>query len=228
MTTFVLVHGAWHGDWCWERVRSALAQRCHEVVTPDLPSEMAGAGRGEYLSAISDTLKPHAAVVLVAHSMSGLVAPLAIADPAVASLVLLASMMPRPGTSWLDAGAEPYAEPFGQFSQRLKFDEDGRSTWAPDDAIRLFYNDCSPTDAADAVSRLRPDSTAIYRQIMPDLPERRVPTTYISCRYDQVLNGTWGGQVARELLNADMRELDTGHSPFWSAPGKLADLLEES
>jgi pimeloyl-ACP methyl ester carboxylesterase len=107
VATFVLVHGVWHGGWCWERVRPVLAQRGHEIVAPDLPSDMAGAGRGEYLSAISDALKPRAEVVLAAHSMSGLAAPLADANPAVASLVLLAGMMPRPGISWLDAGAAP-------------------------------------------------------------------------------------------------------------------------
>lgn len=227
MSTFVLVHGAWHGDWCWDRVRPVLAQRGHEVVVPDLASDTAGAGRSEYLSVISDALRARSAVTLVAHSMSGLVAPLAVADPAVASLVLLAGLMPRPGTSWLDAGAEPFAERMRQLSQRLQFDECGRSTWAPAEAATVFYNDASPADAADAVSRLRPDSTAVYGQVMPGLPERRVTTTYISCRQDQAVDGTWGGQVARELLDADVRELDTGHAPFWSAPGALCDLLED-
>jgi hypothetical protein len=45
--------------------------------------------------------------------------------------------------------------------------------------------------------------------------------------HDQVINGTWGGPVARESLNADIRELGTGHSPFRSAPDVLADLLED-
>ena len=36
MATFVLVHGAWHGSWCWKRVRKALQARGHEVFTPTL------------------------------------------------------------------------------------------------------------------------------------------------------------------------------------------------
>ena len=36
MATFVLVHGAWHGSWCWQRVRSALQERGHQVFTPTL------------------------------------------------------------------------------------------------------------------------------------------------------------------------------------------------
>ena len=36
MSTFVLVHGGWHGSWCWKRVRRALQARGHEVITPTL------------------------------------------------------------------------------------------------------------------------------------------------------------------------------------------------
>ena len=36
MATFVLVHGAWHGSWCWQRVRAALQTTGHEVFTPTL------------------------------------------------------------------------------------------------------------------------------------------------------------------------------------------------
>ena len=36
MSTFVLVHGAWHGSWCWKRVRKALQDQGHQVFTPTL------------------------------------------------------------------------------------------------------------------------------------------------------------------------------------------------
>jgi pimeloyl-ACP methyl ester carboxylesterase len=38
MSTFVLVHGAWHGAWCWYKVVPRLRQAGHEVIAPDLPS----------------------------------------------------------------------------------------------------------------------------------------------------------------------------------------------
>jgi dienelactone hydrolase len=34
--TFVLVHGAWHGGWCWRRVADRLERRGHKVYTPTL------------------------------------------------------------------------------------------------------------------------------------------------------------------------------------------------
>jgi hypothetical protein len=41
MTTFVLVHGAWHGGWCWRRVADLLERRGHDVMV-DMPEELTG------------------------------------------------------------------------------------------------------------------------------------------------------------------------------------------
>ena len=226
MTTFVLVHGAWHGAWCWDRVRGLLEANGHQVVTPELPADVPGAGRPEYLDTLDKTLADRADVVLVAHSMSGLVAPLLAGHPAVASMVLLAAMTPRPGTTWLDNGPAPFAAPMRQLSGHLKFDDAGRSEWEPADAVSLFYQDCAPADAAGAVARLRPSSPVIYGQTCPELPSRRTPVSYVSCRQDRAIDGAWNANLAVELLGATVREIDTGHSPFWSAPRKLAKLLE--
>ncbi|MDF2261093.1 alpha/beta fold hydrolase [Streptantibioticus ferralitis] len=227
MGTFVLVHGAWHGAWCWERVSEYLTARGHQVVTPELPSDAAGAGRAEYLASIEDGLESRSEVVLVAHSMSGLVAPLATGNPAVSSLVLLAALVPRPEVAWQANGLEPFPEPTRGLLARMKYDELGRSTLPPADATEIFYHDCTPADSADAVAQLRSDASMIYQQTCPALPERRVPTTYVSCRQDRAVDGEWNAAVARDVLGADVQELDAGHSPFWSMPQRLGGLLTE-
>ncbi|WP_269858184.1 alpha/beta fold hydrolase [Streptomyces sp. RPT161] len=225
MGTFVLVHGAWHGAWCWERVRKHLTARGHQVVTPELPSDVAGSGRAEYLAAVSDALESRSEVVLVAHSMSGLVAPLATGNPAVKSLILLAALVPRPEVAWQANGLEPFPEQMRGRLARMNFDELGRSTLDPAVATEIFYHDCTPADSADAVARLRPDASVIYQQTCPALPERRVPTTYVSCRQDRAVDGKWNAAVAQDVLGADVQELDAGHSPFWSMPERLGNLL---
>ena len=48
MTTFGLVHGAYHGSWCWEPLMAALHGRGHRVLTVDLPAEVPEAGASEY------------------------------------------------------------------------------------------------------------------------------------------------------------------------------------
>jgi pimeloyl-ACP methyl ester carboxylesterase len=82
MTTFVLVHGAWHGSWCWKRVRQALQIRAHEVFTPTLT----GVGERAHLISPQVTLETHITdvvnliryeelddVVLCGHSYGGCV-----------------------------------------------------------------------------------------------------------------------------------------------------------
>ena len=51
MTTFVLIHGAWHGGWCWEKVAPLLEARGHRVLAPDLPGH--GANRTPLSAAIA-------------------------------------------------------------------------------------------------------------------------------------------------------------------------------
>ena len=52
MASFSLVHGAWHGGWCWDAVRAELEARGHVVHTPDLPCEDVAAGVEEYAAAV--------------------------------------------------------------------------------------------------------------------------------------------------------------------------------
>ncbi|WP_370936215.1 alpha/beta fold hydrolase [Amycolatopsis sp. cg13] len=227
-TTFVLVHGAWHGPWCWERVSGHLAARGHEVLCPSLPCDNAEAGQDEYLAVLEDALRGRSDVVLVAHSMSGMVAPLATGNPAVSSLILLAALLREPGTTLADDGAAQLAEPLRKALARAAADESGCLALDPADASDVLYHDCTPSDAADAVRQLRPSANTLGGQICPALPERRVPTTYVSCRGDRAANCDWNAARAQELLGAEVREIDGGHSPFWSAPEQFAALLVES
>jgi pimeloyl-ACP methyl ester carboxylesterase len=110
MATFVLVHGAWHGSWCWARVRKALQQRGHEVFTPTLT----GVGERSHLLAPSVDLETHildvvnlvrweelSDFVLCGHSYGGMVVSGAadrIAER-IRSLVFLDAFVPEDGQS---------------------------------------------------------------------------------------------------------------------------------
>jgi Alpha/beta hydrolase family len=56
MASFSLVHGAWHGGWCWDPVRIELEARGHVVHTPDLPCEDVSAGIEEYARQLATLL----------------------------------------------------------------------------------------------------------------------------------------------------------------------------
>lgn len=108
MGTYVLVHGAFHGSWCWEAVAARLAGAGHRVLTPDLP----GAGRlyvpGQQVITLSDQVKAvidmiegedHTDVTLVGHSLAGMHVTVA-ADRCrerIASVVYLDAFVPVDG-----------------------------------------------------------------------------------------------------------------------------------
>jgi pimeloyl-ACP methyl ester carboxylesterase len=59
-TTYVLVHGAWHGSWCWKRVRKSLRDAAHQVFTPTLT----GLGERSHLNSAAVNLSTHIADVV--------------------------------------------------------------------------------------------------------------------------------------------------------------------
>lgn len=108
MGTYILVHGAWHGSWCWKRVRPALQARGHQVFTPTLT----GVGERAHLLSPQVTLDTHiedvvnllrweelSNVVLCGHSYGGMVVT-GVADrmpERIASLVYLDAFVPDDG-----------------------------------------------------------------------------------------------------------------------------------
>ncbi|ROS42375.1 alpha/beta hydrolase [Amycolatopsis thermoflava] len=105
MSTYVLVAGAWHGGWCWDRVATPLRERGHRVIAPDLPMD-AGAGLHTHAAEVAALLADLDDVVLVGHSYAGFVVREA-ADRVperVARLVLVDAWFGRNGES-LDSSA---------------------------------------------------------------------------------------------------------------------------
>ena len=113
MTTFVLVHGAWHGGWCYKRVARLLREAGHEVYTPTLT----GLGERAHLMSRSIDLGTHiqdvvgvirceelSGVVLCGHSYGGMVIA-GVAEQIAAtirSLVYLDAFVPESGKSVFD------------------------------------------------------------------------------------------------------------------------------
>lgn len=227
MATFALVHGAWHGKWCWERVVPELESRGHHAITMDLPSDDPEATFETYADVVAEHLA-HARddVVLVGHSLAGLTIPLVPARRAVRRLVFLCALVPDLGCSFLEQlrGEEMldlgYAEGLGDA------DPEGRRGWTDPGLAREFlFADCDDADANWAIARLRPQAPAPYQHpcslsVFPD-----VPATYIGCRADRLVKPAWSRRVAKERLHADFLELPGSHSPFLSRPVALASAL---
>lgn len=228
MTHYVLVHGGWHGAWCWEAEASALRRRGHTATAVELPSDDTSAGAERYADLIAGAVREPGRDVVVGHSLAGLAIPLVPQRVPVGALVFLASLLPDPGRSWRDqlAAGRPMAEWF--YANGLPEqgrDEQGRSTWPPDVAIELFYHDCPPSVAEAAATRLRPQSPAPITELTPLAAFPDVPMHYIGCRGDRAVSADWARASARERLGVDVTWIEGSHSPFLADPDGLAELF---
>jgi pimeloyl-ACP methyl ester carboxylesterase len=226
MTTFGLVHGAWHGAWCWEALRTELDRLGHQSVAVDLPCEDSTAGLTRNAEVVSDALGDADDVVLVGHSLGGITIPVVADRRPVRRLVFLCALVPRPGKTMDEVlgGEEGVLSPdFAQFEQVVH--DDGSVSWKPDDAVEAFYHDCPPELAASAASQLRRQVWATTQEPSPLSSWPGVPSTYIVCADDRIVSPSWSRRVAKEWLGADLVELPGSHSPFLSRPRQLADVL---
>jgi pimeloyl-ACP methyl ester carboxylesterase len=201
MASFSLVHGAWGGGWCWDLVRRELEGRGHVVHTPDLPCEDVTAGVEEYAAVVP------AADVVVGYSLGGLTIPYVEAD----RHIFLTALVAGTAGSWKDV----FVPGFGDARVR---DELGRSYYADlDNAVRELQ---IPAELAHLAVKLR-------RQTPYDAPPARAAQpAYIVCARDAVIRPDWQRHLARDVLDAEVYELDAGHSPMLERPSELAALLD--
>ena len=222
MTTFALVHGAWHGAWCWERLIPELDARGHDVVAAELPVEDPSLGSADYAAIVTAALDGVGGdVVLVGHSLAGLAIPLVARVRPVRRLVYLCALLPQPGLSLRDQDGV-FAEGFGDALVR---DELDRSYWPQGSAELGLYPDCSSEIATWAAARLRRQSRRPSIETTPLETWPEVESTYLLAAHDHVVDPNWSRRAAGERLGVEAVELDTGHSPFLACPRELADVL---
>jgi pimeloyl-ACP methyl ester carboxylesterase len=223
----VLVHGSYHGAWCWARLAPELEANGHRVTAIELPIGDPDAGASAYADAAIGQIDWTESPVVVGHSSAGLVTPLVAARRPVRKLVFIASMLPKPGTS---AGAQRAAEPIDARVEiaNPEWTDLGHDVWmvGPNTATAIFFHDATPETAAWASAQLKPQSYRVMNEVTPLTAWPDVPSAYIVCRDDHATNPDWARQAARERLGVEPLEIDGGHSPFLTRPAELAVLLE--
>lgn len=221
-STIMLVHGAWHGSWCWDAVVPLLHAKGIATAVVDNPSVTQPgsdlAADGDNLRAALDAIA--GPIVLVGHSYGGAVITDAGTHPNVEHLVYLTAFALDAGESLTDnqlAGGDDM-----KLAEALQFDGDVINV-EPARVAEFFYHDCTPEDAAAAASRLRPMSLAAMMGTAREIAWREKPSTYVVCTDDRAIPVALQRACAQRT-NAVL-ELATSHSPFLSRPDELADLL---
>lgn len=238
MANFVLVHGAWHGGWCWQRVTTALQLAGHRVHAVTLT----GLGERAHLLSPAITLDTHiddvlnlieaeelADVVLAVHSYAGMIGT-AVADrlgQRLKHLVYVDAVLPQPGESWssTQSGATQQQRlAAAQASLHFSFPPPDPEVFGLQDADRAWVG-----------RRQTPHPGNTYQAPLQFDVQRvaAVPRTFISCTQPALATIApsrlrardplfWGGAW---LPHSRFVELQTGHDPMVSAPSALVRVL---
>ncbi len=231
LSTYVLVHGASHGAWCWKKVVPILQQNGHTVVAPDLP------GHGSDKTPVHNvTLKAYTdricevidaqddSVILVGHSMAGIVIPqVAEYRPnKISMLVYLTALMPTDGNSMLQTTEEIRNPNF-----RTVADDELSYVYKEELLRDLFYGDCSEDDIRFAKSLLVPQPIRPTQEPVHTSESRygRVRRVYIECLQDGIIPPAFQKKMYTAVPCEQVISMNTSHSPFFSAPDELATHL---
>ncbi|QYD73624.1 alpha/beta fold hydrolase [Paraburkholderia edwinii] len=231
--TFVLIHGASHGGWCWRFVADALRAQGHRVFTPTLTGH---AEHHHLLSAVTSLDVPITDienlleaeeledVVLVGHSYGGLVAA-GVADrraSAIRSLVFLDSLLVESGKTAMDILPRPIVE------ERLeKIKASGRPLEMPLPSLSAMGIPDDHPHAAWVLRRMTPHPLATYctpLQLRHPIGNG-LPRTYVHCAKPsyEVLEPV--REWVRSLDGWHWEELASGHDAMVLDPDLLTDLL---
>jgi pimeloyl-ACP methyl ester carboxylesterase len=221
---FVLVHGAYHGAWCWDALRRELHASGHATTAMDLPCEDPVAGAERYADEVLASVpKKTEDMVLVGHSMAGLILPIVAGRTRTVMTIYLCALLPVPGLSFdaqhadLDTGFRPSETPVGF--------PDGSSAWPERGAMEIFYHDCDPAVASAAARKLRPQQWRVTQEVTPLREWPAVPAAYILCSGDRAVSPAYSSKAALDQLRVEAIEMSGGHSPFLSRPAELAARL---
>jgi len=222
MTTFVLVHGAWHGPWAWDRVVPLLHAAGTRTRTPDLGAD-ADQGLHDQAGAVVaalDTVPEGDDVVLVGHSYAGLVVrEAADARPqAVGHVVLVDGWAGQTGSRLVSLAPEPFVAALRAAAERFG---DGRLIPAPPPAA---FGIVDPDIAADLAARLRPQPLRTFTEATRLTGAvDRIAGTALYC-----LPQTYPFDRFGAALGYRTRALDGPHDVMLTHPERLARMLLEA
>lgn len=228
MADIVLVHGAWHGSWCWRRVLPLLWLAGHRVV----PVTLSGLGERAHELSPDITLDTHVAdvvtamraeecsdAVLVGHSYGGMVVTGA-ADrlgTEVGRLVYVDGVVPVPGEAWSTRNPASV-----QAERRAAIERHGFLPPPPPSAFGL-----TGADAAWVERRQTPQPGGVYDAPLPFDADRwaSLPRTFVDCTTPALATIDPSRQLVRSQPGWEVVALDTGHDPMISAPADLVAVL---
>ena len=229
---FVLVHGAWHGGWCWEGVIQELKKAGHTAEAPTMPGHNPGDDRSKirfesYVNKIVEVLKKQTApAVLVGHSSAGFLLQSAAPKAAekISHLVFLNAFILPDGKAQFDL-VPPEASQGMTAAAKASPDN---SVPVMEDFVRNMLMAGEPRDKQDAlIKRLVPQPLALFTTPVrtKDFDQLKIPKSVVFCKTDASRPpGAYLG-MAQGLGKHKLVEVEGSHEALFTAPSVVAQGL---
>ena len=222
--TYILVHGAWGGSWCWRDVGAELDLRGVTWRAVDLPSSRNGAdastGLAEDVGAVAALADGDGPYILLAHSYGGaVVSEVASRIPNLQRCIYVAALIPSPGESATDASRRVRVRT--RLDDAIEVEGDYLRL-NPEMASEALYSDCTPSVAKWAVSQLSTQTIASFRSHR-ETENARTETIYVRCTNDHAVDPQIQQLMSEECDFA--LSLESEHSPFLSQPSLFCDVI---
>lgn len=232
-STFILIHGAWHGAWCWHKLIPLLEASGARVIAPDLPSMGADTSPAESVTLdswarfVAGLAERETGCRLVGHSRAGVILSRAaeLAPGHVGRLVYLSAYLLRVGDS---VAAEARRDSGSLIAANMIPSRSGVTCALRPEVLReVFYGDCTDADFALAAARLSPEPLKPLATSLriTDAAFGTVPRHYIETTRDRAVSLDAQRRMQAALPCETVSTLDAGHSPFLSQPEALARIL---
>ncbi len=234
LKNYVLIHGAWHGSWCFEKFAPLLAEKTNSnVYISDLPghynnqADFKNVTLDSYVDSVANFIESNidGKTILVGHSMGGVVIS-QVAErlsSKISHLVYISGFIPDKNGSLVE---ERQKAKFPSVSLKAKIDDANYSmSLDHDSCIEFFYNNCRLEDIEFALKHLQKQPLLPFVSNV-SLGEGfdNTPKTYIECLQDKAIHIEDQRRMNRVCDN--VFSINTDHSPFFSAPEELMEILE--
>ena len=223
----ILVHGGYHGAWCWDAVRPLLERPSVAVDLPGRGTRPAGGMHVTLADCVHAVLADADAAgferfLLVGHSLGGLTITetASRAPERVAHLVYLAALAPAPGTTvfdiyFPDGGAPDVVDPTGV-----------QPLLDADTAHRMFAGDLDDGAFAAAHAQCVPEPIGLFLEGVSGY-DSGVAATYVRCTRDGAVPPALAAAMIANLRPAAVIDLDSDHDVMLSHPADVAHVLDE-
>ncbi len=229
--TVVLVHGAWHGRWCWKKVVPLLEAEGYAVLAPDLPGhggdsmDFGHIVLETYTDSVMAGIRSVAGkVVLAGHSMAGAIVSQVAENMAdkIERLVYVSAFVPPDGGSVSQEARKAKVQTIAEemLPDKIRYEIDLKKSPR---LKELFYNACSDEDAQFALAHLQKEPLKPFMGSIYLSQERfgQVKKTYISCLKDAVVLPEDQKRIYTAAKCDVVILKDADHSPFFSAVEEL-------